>query len=67
MKNGKLFIKYQAIKRGPMHGEQLLLFAEELPTQLTINYEQPANQTETSCTENKLAKFVLDAWREAQV
>lgn len=49
-----------------MYGEQLQL-DDGYPTQLTIDYAESGKTISPISTEEELGKFILDAWREAQV
>lgn len=50
-----------------MSAEQLLLIEEGCPDQLTIDYEYTEASVDPVSKEEEIGKFILDAWREAQV
>jgi hypothetical protein len=50
-----------------MSTEQLLLIEEGYPTQLTLDYGNQELEESPASAEKELGKYILEAWREAQL
>ncbi|MBP7834821.1 hypothetical protein KA025_01910 [Candidatus Saccharibacteria bacterium] len=50
-----------------MRAEQLSLIEENYPTQLTLDYGNQELTVSPSSTEEDLGKYIIEAWREAQL
>ncbi len=50
-----------------MRAEQLSLIEEGNPNQLTLDYGDKELRESPASTEEELGKYIIEAWREAQL